>query len=158
METTTRPAKRTMGRRSFEKLSIQRLINYETLRDRDMEYNIQMMVTKFFSVSLDKVLSSTRKQEVVHARHIIMYLYHKVAKYPMEMIGHLMNRDHSSISGAIKGVNDLIETYPKYRENMELLRNLLRDEEPVKKTPTTDTYFQKTMTKSFEYTYSKYVY
>ncbi len=77
---------------------------------------INNIVAEYFSMDVDRLRSQTRKREVVTARQAAMYLCKKLAKEPLKAIGNAFGgRDHSTVIYAVRSVNNLMETDPKFR-------------------------------------------
>lgn len=148
----TRPAKRRPR-------SIDYQLWYEMERKKHEDEGIISLVCDMFSVPKKLIKSKSRKQRLVHARHMIMHLLKTELDYGVTLIGYVMNRDHSTVLHAIRSSEDYMEIYPKYRENMERVKRRLRGEEDlVRPEDYPEAFFQKTITKSFSYTYNNYVY
>ena len=56
-----------------------------------------MLVSDFYSIRKDDILSSTRKKEVVQARNIAIYLCRELTNLSFPAIGQHFNKDHTSI-------------------------------------------------------------
>ena len=70
----------------------------------DLE-QIQDAASKFFNVSVDLLAGRTRKQEVMTARHVSMYLCKSLTAAPLKAIGNQFgNRDHSTVLHACRTV------------------------------------------------------
>ena len=67
--------------------------------------SIQKHVADHFDLTLDTLISKSRKQEVAVARQIAMFLSKRLTSHPLKMIGlHFGNRDHSTVVHAIQTV------------------------------------------------------
>ena len=67
--------------------------------------SIQRHVANHFDLTLDTLISKSRKQEVAVARQIAMFLSKRLTPHPLKMIGlHFGNRDHSTVVHAIQTV------------------------------------------------------
>ena len=67
--------------------------------------SIQKHVANHFDLTLDTLISKSRKQEVAAARQIAMFLSKRLTPHPLKMIGlHFGNRDHSTVVHAIQTV------------------------------------------------------
>ncbi len=77
--------------------------------------SIQSHVCDYFEIDTNKVREKTRKQEIVEARQIAMYLAKKYTKSSLKTIGlHFGGRDHSTVIHAISTVEERLSTSPKY--------------------------------------------
>ena len=67
--------------------------------------SIQKHVANHFDLTLDTLISKSRKQEVAVARQIAMFLSKRLTPHPLKMIGlHFGNRDHSTVVHAVQTV------------------------------------------------------
>jgi chromosomal replication initiator protein len=79
--------------------------------------SIQTHVCDYFGIDTNKVREKTRKQEIVEARQIAMYLSKKLTKVSLKTIGlQFGGRDHSTVIHAITTVEDRIKTSPKHQQ------------------------------------------
>jgi chromosomal replication initiator protein len=75
---------------------------------------IQNQVSEYFGIDANKVREKTRKQEIVEARQIAMYLSKQMTKNSLKTIGlHFGGRDHSTVIHAITSVEDRLKN-PKH--------------------------------------------
>lgn len=86
--------------------------------------SIQNYVCDYFGIDTNKVREKTRKQEIVEARQIAMYLSKKFTKSSLKTIGlHFGGRDHSTVIHAISTVEERISTNPKHKRMVEELHH-----------------------------------
>jgi len=79
--------------------------------------DIQQMVCKYFGIPYDELLAKNRKQPIVEARQITMYLAKKFTKNSLKSIGeHFSGKDHTTVIHSCQKVEDLLHTDPAYRE------------------------------------------
>ena len=84
--------------------------------------SIQNYVCDYFGIDTNKVREKTRKQEIVEARQIAMYLSKHFTKSSLKTIGlHFGGRDHSTVIHAISTVEERISTSPKHKRIVEEL-------------------------------------
>jgi chromosomal replication initiator protein len=82
--------------------------------------SIQEHVADHFGLTLDVLVSKTRKQEVAAARQIAMFLAKRLTKQPLKIIGlHFGNRDHSTVVHAIQTVEKKCETTSSFAQVVE---------------------------------------
>jgi len=78
---------------------------------------IQTQVCEYLDIETNKVREKTRKQEVVEARQLAMFLSKRYTKSSLKTIGlHFGGRDHSTVIHAISAVENRIKTMPKYKK------------------------------------------
>jgi chromosomal replication initiator protein len=87
-----------------------------TTREVTIDY-IQKIVADYFNISVDNLLSKSRKREVVQARQIAMYFSKKLTKHSLASIGlQTGSKDHATVLHACKTVNDLMETDKQFKK------------------------------------------
>ncbi|MDX1639730.1 MAG: helix-turn-helix domain-containing protein, partial [Balneolaceae bacterium] len=83
---------------------------------------IQNYVCEYFGIDTNKVREKTRKQEIVEARQIAMYLAKQFTDSSLKTIGlHFGGRDHSTVIHAIQTVEERMQTSPKHERIVEEL-------------------------------------
>jgi chromosomal replication initiator protein len=84
---------------------------------------IQRSVCEFFDIAEDLIRAKTRKQEVVNARQIAMYLAKELTNSSLKTIGlHFGGRDHSTVIHSYQTVEDQLRTDEKFTETVRQLR------------------------------------
>jgi chromosomal replication initiator protein len=79
--------------------------------------SIQNYVSDYFGMDPNKLRDKTRKQEIVEARQIAMYLSKKMTKSSLKTIGlHFGGRDHSTVIHAITSIEDRLHTSSKHQQ------------------------------------------
>ncbi len=85
---------------------------------------IQDHVCDYFGIESNRVREKTRKQEIVEARQIAMYLAKQMTKSSLKTIGlHFGGRDHSTVIHAITTVEERLETSPKHKQIVNDIRH-----------------------------------
>jgi chromosomal replication initiator protein len=87
--------------------------------------SIRNVVSSQFRVSVDDLLSRSRKQAISFPRQIGMYLTRKYTEESLANIGSLYNRDHSTVLYAIKTVSRDIVQKSSVRQQVEMLTDKL---------------------------------
>lgn len=83
---------------------------------------IQDYVCDYFGIDTNKVREKTRKQEIVEARQIAMYLAKQFTDSSLKTIGlHFGGRDHSTVIHAISTVEERMQTTAKHKRMVEEL-------------------------------------
>lgn len=89
---------------------------------------IQRLVADFFDIPPDLLRAKTRKQEIVNARQIAMYLAKEMTNCSLKTIGlHFGGRDHSTVIHAYQSVEDQMKLDSKYRETLLLARKKIEN-------------------------------
>ena len=87
---------------------------------------IQNCVCDYFNIDTNKVREKTRKQEIVEARQVAMYLSKKYTKSSLKTIGlQFGGRDHSTVIHAISTIEGRLSTSPKHKRMLKELEQKL---------------------------------
>ncbi len=71
---------------------------------------IQKVVCEHFSIPDDLLRGKSRKQEIVFARQIAMYLSKELTRYSLKSIGlHFGGRDHTTVIHAVRSINKTLK-------------------------------------------------
>jgi chromosomal replication initiator protein len=88
---------------------------------------IQRTVSEYFNIPEDLIRAKTRKQEIVNARQIGMYLAKELTNSSLKTIGlHFGGRDHSTVIHAYQSVEDQMQLDPKFRSSVDQVRRRLQ--------------------------------
>jgi chromosomal replication initiator protein len=84
---------------------------------------IQQVVSAFYDIPADLLRAKTRKQEIVNARQVAMYIAKELTNSSLKTIGlHFGGRDHSTVIHAYQSVEDQMKLDTKFRETIHQLR------------------------------------
>ena len=84
---------------------------------------IQRIVSEFYDIPNDLLRAKTRKQEIVVARQVAMYLAKELTNCSLKTIGlNFGGRDHSTVIHAYQTVEEQIKIDPKFRASMDQIR------------------------------------
>ena len=87
---------------------------------------IQQVICDYFDISIELLVSKTRKREVVQARQLAMFFSKEMTKASLANIGKLIgNRDHATVLYACRTVNNLNETDRTFRGYFEDIKKRL---------------------------------
>jgi len=87
---------------------------------------IQRTVCEHLSIPQDLLRAKTRKQEIVTARQIAMYLSKELTNSSLKTIGlHFGGRDHSTVIHAYQTTEDTMKEDPKIRTMVQQLKSKL---------------------------------
>jgi chromosomal replication initiator protein len=90
-----------------QQLNLENITNEKILNSD----SITKAVASYFSLAIGDIKGKTRKKEIALARHISMYMIHKLAKITLEDIGKYFDgRDHSTVIHGIKKINDITKS------------------------------------------------
>ena len=80
---------------------------------------ITKAVASYFKLTLGDIKGKSRKKEVALARHIAMFMSHKILKKTLEEIGeYFENRDHSTVIHGIKKVQNMSKDNAKLSQQI----------------------------------------
>jgi len=89
--------------------------------------NIQRTVCEYFNIPEDLIRAKTRKQEIVNARQVAMYLAKELTNSSLKTIGlHFGGRDHSTVIHAYQSVEDQMRLDSKYQANVQQIKRRLQ--------------------------------
>ena len=89
-----------------------------SVKELSVEYIINV-VCDYFKISADQLALKTRKQQVVQARQIAMYLSKKYSNTSLAAIGKQCgNKDHATVHHACKTISDRLETDKQFKTMM----------------------------------------
>lgn len=84
---------------------------------------IQRIVSEFYDIPNDLLRAKTRKQEIVIARQVAMYLAKELTNCSLKTIGlNFGGRDHSTVIHAYQTVEEQLKIDPKFRSSMEQIK------------------------------------
>jgi len=88
--------------------------------------NIQVAVSELTGIPVPLMVSRSRKQEVVHARYLAIYLSHTITKDTYSTIGtQFGGRDHSTVLYAIQSISKRLKLDPGLKKTVSSLLNQL---------------------------------
>lgn len=83
-------------------------------------------VTEWYGVPHDDLVGRSRRKEVVHPRHVAMYLCREFTSLSLEAIGlRFGGRDHSTVSHAREKVSDRLDVQPELEKELEDVKRLV---------------------------------
>lgn len=90
--------------------------------DKFTTEDIKKAVCDYFKVNEDVLCSSSRKQEIVYMRQLAIYLANRHTDDSHVQIGKAIGgRNHSTVIHSIKQMNNLIDTEPKTKQDIEAI-------------------------------------
>lgn len=85
-------------------------------------------VTAFYSVSREDMVGRSRRQELVHARHVAMYFFRKMTSHSLAAIGlRFAGRDHSTVSHACQKIQDRLDVEPHLEEELKDVKRTIQE-------------------------------
>ncbi|KAA0446110.1 MAG: chromosomal replication initiator protein DnaA [Candidatus Thioglobus sp.] len=91
---------------------------------RNVDINdIQKENAKHYGVTVSDLSSKSRKQNIVFARQMAIFIAHEMTNLSLSKIGrHFGNRDHSTVLHAIKKIKEKLEIQAETKDDYELLK------------------------------------
>ena len=83
---------------------------------------IKKLVCKYYSISMDQIVSSSRKQFIVRPRQIAIYLSRMYTDAPLQAIGKSFNRYHATALHSINTVERAVKQNSPVQKQVEFLR------------------------------------
>ena len=82
---------------------------------------IKKLVSKYYSISVKEIVSNSRKQAIVRARQIAIYLSRKYTDAPLQTIGKSFNRYHATAIHSIGAVERALKENGPIQKQVEFL-------------------------------------
>lgn len=122
-------AQATLNRKSITlelaRATIEKLIKH-TRQELSIDH-ILHVVSDYFHLKEDSLLSNTRKREIVQARQVAMYFSKQLTKTSLKSIGaQIGNKDHATVLHACRTINNLMETDRRFKMQIEELEGKLK--------------------------------
>ena len=84
---------------------------------------VQKTVGKYYGITVSDLVSNSRKQHLVRARQIAIYLCHELTSLSLAKIGqNFGNRDHSTVLYSCEKLKALIETNEEIKNDIENIK------------------------------------
>jgi len=83
---------------------------------------IKKLVCKYYSISMDQIVSNSRKQSIVRPRQIAIYLSRMYTDAPLQAIGKSFNRYHATALHSINTVERALKQHSPVQKQVEFLR------------------------------------
>lgn len=94
--------------------------NIQPIIPRDEVDDIRDVVFCYFNIPVDDSQNKIRKRELVQARQVSMFFAKALTKKSLAHIGYKIGgKDHATVLHACKTINNLMDTEPKFRHQME---------------------------------------
>ncbi len=84
-------------------------------------------VCRKYSLKREVLCSPSRAAKVATARHVVVYLLRSLTAIPMESIGKLINRDHSTVSNSMKIIAEKMEQDKNFENEINELISEIKD-------------------------------
>ena len=91
----------------------------------EAESNILQAVAKEYGVSVDDIMSNSRRSDIAEARQMSMCLFAEASGYEPERIGRMFRRDRTTVIYAIRKMRDLASVDKRTQRHLADLQNVL---------------------------------
>ena len=90
---------------------------------------VQSVVSNFFNIHLNEMLSQRRSRPLARPRQIAMYLSKKLTTRSLPEIGRrFANRDHTTVIHAVKTITRIMEKDEEMKKNINQIKGMLFEE------------------------------
>ena len=84
---------------------------------------IQKTVSKYYGITVSDLISNSRKQHLVRARQMAIYLCHNLTTLSLSKIGqNFGNRDHSTVLYSCEKLKELMKTNEDIKNDFENIK------------------------------------
>jgi len=109
---------------------IEKLLNKSTLDNGNVtiKYTPEDMisaVSKYFSIGKRVLLGTSRARPVAMPRQILMYLLRRDLKLPLEEVGRVIGRDHTTVMHAVNKITNLASSDVHISEDLMGIKKTL---------------------------------
>ncbi|MCL2854961.1 MAG: chromosomal replication initiator protein DnaA [Defluviitaleaceae bacterium] len=112
----------------FAKSTLEEMVKQEERQEVNVQF-IKEVVAGYFNISMAEMDSGRRTAEIIHARHIAMYISRMLVDKPLKTIGkEFGGRDHSTISHAVDKMIDKMDKDKNLKKEVDGLLKKIRDE------------------------------
>lgn len=88
---------------------------------------VMTMVSNYFHISVDEILSRKRKKEIILARHVAMYLCYELMHMTYSDIGRSFgDLNHSTVMHAVRKIEGSLSEDASLQEDLQLLKKSLQ--------------------------------
>jgi chromosomal replication initiator protein len=87
---------------------------------------IKKLVCKYYGISINDIVSRSRKQKIVRPRQVAMYLARKYTDSPLQAIGRSFNRYHATALYAIGTIEKGLKESGAVQKQVEFFRQKIQ--------------------------------
>ena len=91
----------------------------------EAEGNILQAVAKGYGVTVDDIMSNSRRSDIAEARQMSMCLFAEASGYEPERIGRIFRRNRTTVIYAICKMRDLASVDKRTQRHLANLQNVL---------------------------------
>lgn len=88
---------------------------------------IAKIVAEYHGINPQLLQSKTRKRKIMFPRQIAMYLLRQRSGLTLKQIGGFFQKDHASVLHSVKVIENLMDAYPEFREDIAFLLEYTSD-------------------------------
>lgn len=88
--------------------------------------NIITAAAEVYGVSVEDIMSDSRKRKIAEARQMAMYLCHEKTLLDLADIGIVFGRTHATVIHSLNKIDDLLEIDRLTKRNYELITELIK--------------------------------
>ena len=90
----------------------------------EAESNILQAVAKEYGVTVDDIMSNSRRSDIAEARQMSMCLFAEASGYEPERIGRMFRRNRTTVIYAIRKMRDLASVDKRTQRHLANLQNV----------------------------------
>lgn len=88
------------------------------VKSKDID-NLKSIIASYFQISVEDLVSDSRKSQIVYARNISFYILREEFKTPLKKIGdYFGNRDHATVAHGYDKIKSVIETNQQIKNDV----------------------------------------
>ena len=89
--------------------------------------DIQREVENFYKIKHNELVGKGRSRQIMHPRHIAIYLCRQLLDLPFNAIAKKFNRDHTTAMHSVDTIEKLLRESREVQEEVETLRHIIRE-------------------------------
>ncbi len=107
---------------ALERILPKNIDTSKPLNNGNLIKKINEVVSQYYNVSVNDMLSSSRKQQIAYARHISMYILRYKYNIPLKTIGEYFgNRDHATVAHGVEKIEYMVKDNLLAKNDIEIL-------------------------------------
>lgn len=93
---------------------------HKMTKDDDKAFKILSVVSEFYKIPIDKILSKTRVRKILEKRQLCHFITSKLTNLSLAAVGYnLGGYDHATVSNSIKIIENIVDTDRNFRQEYE---------------------------------------
>lgn len=101
--------------------------NLAFFKSDELITEIRKTVCEYYNVTQEKLEGPRGKGIIPWARQVFCFLCKKYTRFSQQAIADMLNRDHTTIIYAIRTVQDNIDSYEEFKNQVEVIEKRISD-------------------------------